>query len=43
MFTRRTLLGGAAAGAATLGLAACGGGGSADADTEITKIGRAHV
>lgn len=39
MFSRRTLLGGAAAGAATLGLAACGGGGgSADADAEITTL-----
>ena len=38
MFSRRTLLSGAAAGAATLGLAACGGGGSADADTEITTL-----
>lgn len=39
MFSRRTLLGGAAAGAATLGLAACGGSGSsADADAEITTL-----
>lgn len=38
MFSRRTLLGGAAAGATALGLAACGGGGSADADTEITTL-----
>lgn len=39
MFSRRTLLGGAAAGATTLGLAACGGsGGSADAGEEITSL-----
>jgi len=39
MFSRRTLLGGAAAGATTLGLAACGGsGGSADAGAEITSL-----
>jgi len=39
MFSRRTLLGGAAAGATALGLAACGGsGGSADADSEITTL-----
>lgn len=39
MFSRRTLLGGAAAGATALGLAACGGsGGSADAGTEITTL-----
>lgn len=38
MFSRRTLLGGAAAGATALGLTACGGGSSADADTEITTL-----
>ncbi|ATG53592.1 ABC transporter substrate-binding protein [Brachybacterium ginsengisoli] len=40
MFSRRTLLGGATAGAATLGLAACGGtgGGSGDAGAEITSL-----
>ena len=39
MFSRRTLLGGAAAGAATVGLAACGGSSSsADAEAEITTL-----
>lgn len=40
MFSRRTLLGGAAAGATTLGLAACGGsgGGSAGSGEEITSL-----
>lgn len=39
MFSRRTLLGCAAASTAALGLAACGGGGgSADADAEITSL-----
>lgn len=39
MFTRRTLLGGAAAGATALGLASCGGSaGSADAGTEVTTL-----
>ncbi|MGY5765252.1 extracellular solute-binding protein [Brachybacterium sp. DNPG3] len=37
MFTRRTLLGGAAAGATALGLAACGGGSSASTE-EITTL-----